>query len=201
MVSAQHVISCDTDINEGCKRGYAQRAYDFLLREKIINETCLPYMAGAFVNCSKKCDKTLPDTGKLSRICGVESQEQVKREIVLNGPVIAAIEVHSDFLTYKEGVYNADLAQYVYAGGHIVKIIGWGIEMGKKYWLIENTWGADWGENGYGKIEIRDGDDLQISRLVLATVVESKKEEKKVKKEEEVKSEEEKKSQEEGSKA
>ncbi len=178
-ISSQHVISCDLDINEGCKKGYAQRAFDFFSKNKLITESCMPYAGGRFVNCSEKCGETLPESGKLSKICGVEGQEQIKREIVLNGPVIAPLEIHSDFLTYKEGIYNPESAQYVYAGGHVVKIIGWGEEKGRKYWLIENTWGSDWGENGTAKIEIQDKDDLQLSRLALAGVVEGKKEEKK----------------------
>lgn len=180
-VSAQHAISCDLDINEGCKRGYAQRAFDFFSKNKIINESCMPFKQGAFVNCSDKCNEVLPDHGRLSRVCGIDSQEQIKREIILNGPVIANLEIHSDFLTYKSGVYFPDLAQYVYAGGHIVKIVGWGVENGMKYWLIENTWGSDWGENGLAKIGIVDKDDLHLSQLAIAAVVEGKKEEKKPK--------------------
>ena len=183
-VSTQHVISCDTDINEGCKRGYSQRVFDFYSKNKIINESCLPYAHGVYVNCSSKCNEVLPDSGRLSRVCGIDNEEQIKREIKLNGPVIASLEIHSDFLTYKSGVYNSELARYVYAGGHIIKVIGWGVEKGRKYWLIENTWGSDWGEDGFGKIELIDKDDLHISQLVIASVIEGKKEEKKAKKEE-----------------
>ncbi|VDM52219.1 unnamed protein product [Angiostrongylus costaricensis] len=33
-------------------------------------------------------------------------------------------------------------------GGHAVKLIGWGVEGGIKYWLVANSWNTDWGENG-----------------------------------------------------
>jgi cathepsin B len=180
-VSAQYVISCDLDINEGCKRGYAQRAFDFFSRNKIINESCMPFKQGEFVNCSDKCSETLPDHGRIARICGVDSQEQIKREIILNGPLVASFEVHSDFLTYKSGVYFADFAPYVYAGSHLVKLIGWGTENGMKYWLIENTWGKDWGMGGFAKIGILGNDDLHISQLAIGAVIEGKREEKKPK--------------------
>ena len=180
-ISPQHVISCDVDINEGCKKGYVQRAYDFHSRNGFYNETCMPYALGAFVNCSQKCNTTMEEGRRASKICGIDLQEQIKREIVLNGPVVAALEVHSDFLTYKSGIYSADFAKYVYAGGHVVKVIGWGEELGRKYWIIENTWGEDWGEKGTGRIEIQGKDDLHISQIALAVVVEGKKEEKKPK--------------------
>lgn len=37
-------------------------------------------------------------------------------------------------------------------GYHIVKVIGWDNIKGTDVWIFENTWGPDWGQNGYGKI-------------------------------------------------
>jgi cathepsin B len=37
-------------------------------------------------------------------------------------------------------------------GGHAVRILGWGEEGGKPYWLVANSWNRDWGDGGYFKI-------------------------------------------------
>lgn len=37
-------------------------------------------------------------------------------------------------------------------GGHVVRIIGWGVENGTKYWLVANSWNEDWGDKGLFKI-------------------------------------------------
>ena len=39
-------------------------------------------------------------------------------------------------------------------GSHIVKVIGWGRKDGVDYWVSENSWGSDWGDNGYFNIKM-----------------------------------------------
>jgi len=72
------------------------------------------------------------------------------QEIFKNGPVETAFTVYEDFLTYKQGVYHHVSGSEL--GGHAVKIIGWGVEDGKKYWLTANSWNPDWGMSGFFKI-------------------------------------------------
>jgi cathepsin B len=71
-------------------------------------------------------------------------------EIYQNGPIEAAFTVYEDFLAYKSGVYKHTTGSQL--GGHAIKIIGWGVENGTKYWLIVNSWNEGWGDNGTFKI-------------------------------------------------
>merc|ERR1712151_379507 len=53
---------------------------------------------------------------------------------------------------------------------HAVKIVGWGNMDGKPYWVIENSWGEDWGENGYAKI-VAISDPEKKEQLIVESYV------------------------------
>jgi len=43
---------------------------------------------------------------------------------------------------------------------HAVAMVGYGNEDGKDYWIVRNSWGAGWGDNGYIKIAAQEGDGI-----------------------------------------
>lgn len=71
-----------------------------------------------------------------------QNVRQIQLEILRNGPVQASVQIYEDFLNYKSGVYQHVTGKY--AGGHAVRIIGWGVENGTDYWLVANSWNANW---------------------------------------------------------
>ena len=78
----------------------------------------------------------------------------VMQEILVSGPVDVTFNVYSDFQPYcSEGESPCPVYQKK-AGGweglHSVKMIGWGQLNATAYWLVQNSWGSDWGEAGDG---------------------------------------------------
>eukprot|EP01043_Picozoa_sp_COSAG02_P044456 COSAG02_NODE_3974_length_5968_cov_26.913466_3_plen_375_part_00 len=107
-------------------------------------------------------------TGEVKMVGANETY--LKAEIMANGPVTVAFTVFSDFESYAGGVYiktpNAKMA-----GGHAVKMVGWGTDSssGKPvdYWKIANSWNPYWGEKGYFRIE-RGKNDCGIAASAVA---------------------------------
>ena len=68
-----------------------------------------------------------------------------------------------DLLEYQSGTYSADTSTDI-LGAHAVLIVGWGeSEDGQKYWEVKNSWGSDWGEQGYLRI-IRGVNNMNIEK-------------------------------------
>lgn len=76
----------------------------------------------------------------------------MEQEIYTNGPITGMFFVHQSFLSYKSGVYASKLLDPM-LGGHAIKIMGYGTENGTPYWLVANSWNADWGDAGFFKIK------------------------------------------------
>lgn len=83
--------------------------------------------------------------------------QQIKDAMVMHGAVTAAFIASSAdfdafFKNYADGVYNlpynSNFCNTISCIFHAITIVGW--DDSKQAWLIKNSWGAGWGNNGYG---------------------------------------------------
>lgn len=84
------------------------------------------------------------------RVQSASGEQQIQEMIMAGGPVETAFTVYSDFENYAGGIYHHVTGSM--AGGHAVKLVGWGVENGVKYWKVANSWNPYWGEKGYFRI-------------------------------------------------
>ena len=78
--------------------------------------------------------------------------DTIKEMLVTGGPIHTGFTVYEDFMQYKSGIYQHTSGSSL--GGHAVVIIGYGSENGINYWIIQNSWGPEWGEQGYFRIKM-----------------------------------------------
>jgi len=178
--SYQELISCDVQ-NQGCKGGYVNNAMDYMRTKGLVDEQCFPYQGDSeTVKCDKICAN--PQRERIDGYCILFGEEDIKREIIKNGPVVATTQVYVDFLTYKSGVYHKGDEVARFSGFTAIKIVGWGVESGSenepnkgnKYWVIQNSWGDDWGNQGYAKVSM--GQELMFDQYAYSIKVKTDKE-------------------------
>lgn len=85
--------------------------------------------------------------------------DYMKYDICTKGPISAGFNMYEDFVSEYDGVaiYIPKTGQNT-IGGHAVKIVGWGSaiqdEVLVHYWICANSWGKDWGNDGYYRMQI-----------------------------------------------
>ena len=84
----------------------------------------------------------------------------MKREIFNQGPITTSMLVFKDLLEYQSGIYYyiEDENDFDLVGSHAVLLVGWGEHESDDskvdYWVVKNSWGEDWGEQGYFRIKM-----------------------------------------------
>jgi cathepsin B len=156
-LSAMPMIACDRKkINTQCKGGYVTRALDYSKTYGLYEEDCFPYDISKTNETCEEVLKACPKekVHKVEEYCVVREVENIKKEIKSKGPVIATIPIYRDFLVYKGGAFKVTPGTPRYQGEHVVKVIGWTTIEDTPVWIIENSLGTSWGDQGIGYIAI-----------------------------------------------
>lgn len=149
-LSEQELVDCDTSYNEGCNGGLMDYAFEFIINNGgIDSEEDYPYKAS-----DGRCDQYR----KNARVVTIDGYEDVPEndeksleKAVANQPVSVAIEAGGrEFQLYQSGIFTGRCGT---ALDHGVTAVGYGTENGVDYWIVKNSWGASWGEEGYIRME------------------------------------------------
>jgi C1A family cysteine protease len=155
-LSEQELVDCSTSYgNYGCNGGLMNQGYDYIVDNKIGTEKAYPYRA-IDQNCSAKKKKKAGRVGVSSY--SFISPANVKGLIAAakKQVVSVAIEVQDDFMDYSSGVYTND----DYCGSslnHGVAVVGFNTKAKVPYFIVRNSWGPGWGDNGYIKMAVASG--------------------------------------------
>ncbi|XP_023615071.1 cathepsin S isoform X3 [Myotis lucifugus] len=162
-LSAQNLVDCATGKygNKGCNGGFMTEAFQYIIDNNgIDSEASYPYKAR-----DGKCQY---DVKNRAATCSkyVElpfgSEEALKEAVANKGPVSVAIDAsHSSFFLYRSGVYY-DKACTLNVN-HAVLVVGYGNSNGKDYWLVKNSWGLHFGEQGYIRMARNSGNHCGIA--------------------------------------
>uniref|UniRef100_A0A5B7BA31 Actinidain n=1 Tax=Davidia involucrata TaxID=16924 RepID=A0A5B7BA31_DAVIN len=149
-LSEQELVDCDTSYNQGCNGGLMDYAFSFIINNGGIDtEEDYPYKA-----TDGRCDQYR----KNAKVVSIDDYEDVPvnnekalQKAVASQPVSVAIEASGrDFQFYESGIFTGTCGT---ALDHGVAAVGYGTENGVEYWIVRNSWGKSWGENGYLRME------------------------------------------------
>ncbi len=150
-LSEQQLVDCSKKYgNFGCNGGMMDNAFSYAMDTAMCSESDYSYTA-----TGGSCHTCPGEVSKLVACKDVKPNDQMslKEAVGIHGPVSVAIEADTRlFQSYSSGVITD-----VKCGtnlDHGVLVVGYGQESstGQKYWLVKNSWGPSWGDQGYVKI-------------------------------------------------
>ena len=165
------------DSSESCQFNWHGEAFSFMVDEGMPLDGTADY--GLFssghdvVYDAKTFVKALTWDYVSSNPHEVASTEEIKRALITYGPIVTTLVSDDCLKLYGGGVFNEEQNWYfdkderkLKPGDHIVLIVGW--DDAKGAWLIKNSYGTEWGENGYGWIKYGSNNIGQFSAWILA---------------------------------
>ena len=167
-LSPQYALSCLAGECRGVDEIDAQMN---LIKNGTVNESCFGYSSqnGNVKKCPKKCEKNGQFTkyyAKKAYILDNYSKNNfyeivtlIMDQLINEGPVSSSIPVYDDFRSIN--INKKCTNDYIYAydgispksGQHMVVIVGYGQINNRYYWLVQNSWGKYFCNDGFVKIE------------------------------------------------
>jgi C1A family cysteine protease len=147
-LSEQQVLDC-TPYSVGCDGGFSTAAYYVWLNYGAVREVCLPYQMRDDLPCTQ--DSCEPIAWIASSQSVANDVNSIK-EALLTGPVYSSMSIVDRFYDYISGCFSWEDE---IVGYHAVVIVGWDDTQcgGEGAWIIKNSWGIGWGNNGFGYIK------------------------------------------------
>lgn len=188
LISPEDLTTCidHPNVPNGCcGADKLYRAYDYIMDPGTVDDTCKPYSKEGYayndflpnnqqapIDCSRQCaNRNIPYNPTSYGIRGYKRLTTVAEMMteLENGPITAAILVTDEFRSYACGIFCSDGNNY--RGGHAVEIVDYGTENGLDYWVVKNSWGLEYGEQGYFRTR-RGHNDLNIENwMVYAPII------------------------------
>jgi len=149
--------------NQGCNGGFQWNAmYDIISWGGLMTEAAYPYVGYPLPSCLRTKAGTMAPIKNytcLSSPSGPADESQMQAYIFANGPVSIALNAQL-LMSYTSGIIDPFFPSFWCDPDtldHALLIVGWGsgnnwIGETIDYWLVKNSWGTGWGEQGYFRI-------------------------------------------------
>ena len=162
-LSEQQLVDCAGGRygNHGCNGGLMDNAFKYVFDNGLCTEEAYPYTSGSDPNVKNTCNSATCHSSVSAVGCSdvEKNNQQALKAAVALGPVSIAVEADTKIFQFYSGGVVTDIALCGQNLDHGVLIVGYGVENGLKYWLVKNSWGEGWGQDGYIKLGRSDSAD------------------------------------------
>ncbi|KAL7026305.1 hypothetical protein ACKWTF_013843 [Chironomus riparius] len=167
VLSEQFLVDCDTR-DHGCNGGWPHNAINWIakLAQGGVPATTSYQYYGFRTKCRANVPKIPMNINKTIQNNTAGNEDMMKEIVGSVGPVAAVISVTSYFQLYKSGIfYDSTCSSNCSSVNHAVIIVGYGTDQATNtdYWIVRNSWGTTWGQDGYAYMSRNKGNNCNIA--------------------------------------
>ena len=148
-LSEQNLVDCVTACY-GCNGGWPYKSYDYVMSKQggqFMLEDDYPYTA-VDGTCKWDASKAVAKVTGYTEVKSY-SEDDLAAKVSSMGPASICIDASNwSFQLYTSGIYDESRCSG-YSLDHAVACVGYGTENSTDYWIVRNSWGTSWGEQGY----------------------------------------------------
>eukprot|EP00998_Keelungia_sp_KM082_P006444 NODE_2693_length_1009_cov_74.595238_g2673_i0.p1 GENE.NODE_2693_length_1009_cov_74.595238_g2673_i0~~NODE_2693_length_1009_cov_74.595238_g2673_i0.p1 ORF type:complete len:292 (+),score=63.98 NODE_2693_length_1009_cov_74.595238_g2673_i0:48-923(+) len=170
-LAVQTVVYC---VPGGCDGGSAGSAYQYIQNHGIPDDSCQNYVAkGLGSECTEEhiCETCTPSGGcsavtnhtkyHIKEYGPVSGATDMMKEIMARGPIACGIDATEALEKFRGGSVFHGRGESI---NHIISVAGWGTtSSGDEYWIVRNSWGHYFGDQGWFKLSRKQGEDLAVT--------------------------------------
>jgi C1A family cysteine protease len=156
-LAPQQIVDCDQN-DDGCDGGDLPTAFAYVIQNGLEPSADYPYTAEDG-NCAYDKAKVAARIKSWAYATKNGNETQMQLASLVHGPLSICVDAET-WQDYQSGVVTHGCGDSL---DHCVQIVGWNTSSDKiPYWIIRNSWGTDWGLNGYIWV-IRNKDECGVS--------------------------------------
>ena len=157
--SEQQQVSCNTECY-GCGGGWSYKAFDFWKTNSAFTEDAYPYTSGnGDSGTCQQASLVSTDVQTTGHFFVTANNIDEMKAAVAQQPISVSIEADkSVFQLYSSGVF--DSAACGTNTDHATVVVGYASDSDGDYWIMRNSWGTSWGEDGYMRVAIEAGEGI-----------------------------------------
>lgn len=160
-ISEKHMLDCTyPDSKDGCQGGNSDTAWRNVARKGVAGQESYHSYNARDDTCPS--DSQFDANGFARKVFAGTHKEDptvhqyftgkqdMKEELFKYGPCVMYMGADSAFSRMGKGIWRCGSTRI----NHAITVVGYGRENGENYWMIKNSWGTGWGDNGFGRISM-----------------------------------------------
>lgn len=173
-LSEQEIVDCARNYGTvNCYGGFPPTVYGYFKDKGGVSRAADYPFEGKAGECrvnENKVKIAVKGFGTISGFANGLFDETLILTLANVGPVAASVPVSLDsFIRYSSGIYSESRCERT---NHTVLLVGYSIGNGTDYWIIKNSWGRTWGEDGYMRLSMKKENGCRVGGLPTYPIIE-----------------------------